>query len=392
MNLCGKEYPGGVLMRAAVFVVCAMAVRPALADSSYQSSTQVTGGTLKDSMTSSPLMARMTGKMFAATITTTMVHGNQKAEVRPESMEIWDLDAQTMTHVDTVKKTYWTVTFAEMRAGMNKAMGQMNQAQPQAPAQQQPSNLKTTVQVAVNNTGVTKPVNGVDAQEQVVTMTVTVTDTSQPQSPGTNPVVYTVTNDMWVAQDEPPELKEIRDFDVRMGKLMMQGVDVSAMMAQMREARASSAQLLANQPGMAAAMVQVGQQMATLKGTRVMTVTSMGGIAPAGSAAQPSSATQQPSSQNNTGSTLGSMLPGKLGSMGSMIGGFHRKPAAQQPAPAATTPDAGSSGGSSGGTNVVLMQTTEQMLNFSRDPIPASSFQVPGGYKRVESPYAQMSH
>jgi hypothetical protein len=380
--LCSKFSPC-LLWVAVLFIACAMAAKPALADSSYQSSTQITGGVLKDQMTSNPLTARMMGKAFAATTTTTMVHGNQKAEVRSDSTEIWDLDAQSMTHVDTAKKTYWTVTFAQMRQAMTKAMGQMNQAtpQPQAQTAQPQSNLQTTYKVSVNDTGATKPVNGVNAQEQLVTLTVTVTDPSQPQSPGTNPAVFVVTTDMWVALKEPTELKEIHDFDARMGKLMMQGVDVSAMMAEANQAKAQNAQVLANQPGAGAALVQMGVEMAKLKGTRVMTVTSVGGTAPAGSAG----ANAPPSNQNSSGSTLGSMLPGGLGSV---FGGFHKKQPAQQPAPAATTPASGSSGTS----NVVLMQTTEEMLNFSEDAVPASSFQVPSGYKQVSSPYTQMSH
>jgi hypothetical protein len=383
--LCNKFSP--CLPSVAVLcIACAIAAKPALADSSYQSSTQITGGVLKDQMTSNPLTARMMGKAFAATTTTTMVHGNQKAEVRSDSTEIWDLDAQSMTHVDTAKKTYWTVTFAQMRQAMTKAMGQMNQSAPQAQTPQPQSNLQTTYKLSVNDTGVTKPVNGVNAQEQLVTLTVTVTDPSQPQAPGTNPAVFVVTTDMWVALKEPTELKEIHDFDARMGKLMMQGVDMSAMMAEANQAKAQSAQVLANQPGAGAALVQMGVEMAKLKGTRVMTVTSVGGTAPAGSTGANTSGSAPGSNQNSSGSGLGSMLPGGLGSV---FGGFHKKQQpAQQPAPAATTPASGSSGTS----NVVLMQTTEEMLNFSEDAVPASSFQVPPGYKQVSSPYTQMSH
>ncbi len=370
---------------SAVLVACAMAAKPALGDSCYQSSSQITGGTLKDQMTSNPIMSRMMGKAFAATTTTNMVHGNQKAVVRPDATEIWDLDAQTMTHIDTAKKTYWTVTFEQMRQAMANAMKQVSQApqQPQAPTPQPQSNLQTTVQVSVNNPGVTKPVNGMNAQEQVVTLTVTVTDPSQPLAAGTNPAVFVVTTDMWVALQDPPELKEIHDFDVRMGQLMMQGVNMSAMMAEANQAKASTAQLFANQPGAAAALQQSGQEMAKLKGTRVMTVTSVGGNAPAGNTTASASTSSPGSDQNNTGSALGSVLPGKLGSM---MGGFHKKPA-PQPAPATTTQASGSSGGS----NVILMQTTEQMLNFSQDAIPASAFQVPAGYKQVPSPYIPAS-
>jgi len=397
----GNKSFAGLLPVTVILVVCAMAAEPALADSSYQSSSQITGGVLKDQMTANPFTAKMMGKAFAAITTTTMVHGNQKAVVSTNSTEIWDLDAQTMTQIDPAKKTYWTVTFAQMRQAMANAMKQVGQAapQPQAPTPQPQSNLQTTVKVSVNSPGVTKAVNGIDAQEQVLTLTVTVTDPSQPLAAGTNPAVFVVTTDMWVALNDPPELKEIHDFDVRMGQLMMQGVDVSAMMAEANQAKASTAQVFASQPGAAAALQQMGQEMAKLKGTRVMTVTSVGGVAPAGSATtsgsgSTSGSTSGSDQNNSTGSGLSSVLPGKLGSL---MGGFHKKPAAQQPAPAPApspadpTTASGSSGTTNGGaTNVVLMQTTEQMLNFSEDAVPASSFQVPNGYKQVASPYAQM--
>jgi len=378
-----RKKPFAALLAVGVVpVACGMAARPALADSSYQSQSQITGGVLKDQMSSNPLMSRMTGKMFAPITTSTMVHGNQKAVVRQDATEIWDLDAESYTHIDTAKKTYWVVTFAEMRQGMQNAMNKMSQATPQpTPTPGQPSSLKTDVQVSVDNPGVTKAVNGVNAQEQIVTLTVTVTDTSQPQSPGRNPVVYVIRNDVWVAVADPPELKAISDFDVRMAKVMMQGVDMPAMMAQARQAGAQGAQLLASQPGAAAALERMGQEMAKLKGTRVMTVTSLGGIVPAGSAAPPSN-------QNNADASAPSMLPGKLGAVTSIMGGFHKKqqaqPAPAQPATTTATPAAGS--------NVVLMETTEQMLNFSEASIPASAFQVPAGYTKVSSPFAQMSH
>jgi hypothetical protein len=382
MNPLGNKSLACLLSVAVVLAACA---KPARADSSYQSSSQITGGVMKDQMSANPLTAKMMGKAFAATTTTTMVHGNQKAVVNANSIEIWDLDAQSMTHADTAKKTYWTVTFAQMREGMTKAMGQMNQATPKAQTPQPQSNLQTAYKVSINDTGVTKPVNGVDAREQMVTLTVTVTDPSQPLAAGTNPAEFVVTTDMWVAVKDPPELKEIHDFDVRMGKLMMQGVDMSAMLAEANQAKAQSAQVLANQPGAGMALVQMGQEMAKLKGTRVMTVISVGGTAPSSTPGSASGSDQN----NNTGSVLSSVLPGRLGSM---MGGFHKKPAAQQPAPAPASAPAATApaSGSSGTTNVVLMQTTEEMLNFSEDAVPASSFQVPAGYKQVASPYAQM--
>jgi len=374
MNWFGSKSLAGRMAVAAVLVACMVACRPALADSSYQSSTQITGGVLMDQMNANPLTAKLTQKMFAPVTITTGVRGNQKVVVRGDTTEIWDLDAQTMTHIDAAKKTYWVATFAQMRQGMKNAMSKMGQTNQTVPQGQTQTSLKTNVQVSVNNTGATQAVNGVNAQEQVVTMTVTVTDPNAPASAAPNGTAYVITADTWVALEDPPELKEIGDFDVRMGKKMMQGADMSGMTAQVNQMSASTSQLLANQPGMTAALLQMGQQMATLKGTRVMTVTSIGGSGGAADSVQNAS--------NNASSAQGSIFSGKVGAVTSMIGAFHKKQPAQQPVPAAAAPS-----GSSG----VLMQMTDQMLNFSQDPIVDSAFQVPAGYKQLPSPYAQMS-
>lgn len=68
---------GGPLMNGYVF-----------ADASYQSTTEITGGTLMDTMKSVPFFGRSMKNAFAPTTTLTMVHGNQKAvvtKIRPTS-------------------------------------------------------------------------------------------------------------------------------------------------------------------------------------------------------------------------------------------------------------------------------------------------------------------
>ena len=167
-----------------------------------------------------------------------MVHGNQKAVVGEDSTEITDLDRETITHIDNLHKTYSVVTFAQMRQAFENMPKQMEQAQQQAkqdqPQQpQQPkSDLKTTFDVSVKNTGVTKDVNGLTAQEQLVTMQMHMTDPNAPPTDATNTVTYVVTTDAWIAPD-PPEVKEVQDFDKRFGQKLMAGVDMSAWRSQM---------------------------------------------------------------------------------------------------------------------------------------------------------------
>jgi hypothetical protein len=391
------------------------------ADASYQETSQITGGTMVDQLKSISFLGKTMSNMFAPTNTLTMVHGNQKAVVSKDSTEITDLDKETITHIDTVHKTYTVTTFAQMRqafANMPKQMEQAQQQMKQAQAQQPQApktDLKTSFDVSAKNTGVTKEVNGLTAQEQVVTMQMHITDPNAPPTEAVNSMTYVVTTDAWIAPD-PPEVKEIQDFDKRFGQKLMEGVDMSAFKAQMTQMSQMKqnpglAQMFGGQPGSAEAMAQMGKELAKLQGTRVMEVTRMGGSGTGPGAtqntattpAQPAPAAAPPPSggavagqiATDTAATTAAGEAGRLGIVGSALGSsalgaFHRKKAATPPpaaAPATTatagTPAAAGTQTTSGAT---LMEMTVQKTNFSKEPVPASVFQVPAGFKQVESP------
>ena len=273
----------------------------------------------------------------------------------------------------------------------------------------------------VNNTGVTKEVNGLNAQEQVVIMTMHVTMVTAGSTPGAPPppadpntpasMDYTVTTDTWVAPD-PPEIAALQDFDKRFGEKLMQGVDAKAMAEQWKQMSAGSnatmAQILGGKPGASDAMAQMAKEVAKLKGTRVMEITSMGGIGPAGA---PGAAGAAPAGAPPTGSSVGGQIAsdtanqtasgeaskesGKMGIFGtaltnSTLGAFHRKKATPPPPPPAA-PAATPGGSGATGTQTVVLMSTTQKTNFSEEPIPLSVFQVPTGFKKVESPMAQMA-
>src|ERR1700679_2036051 len=176
-------------------------------DASYQETTQVTGGSMVDGLKSVSFLSKSMSNMFAPNTTTTMVHGNKKAVVGKDYTEITDLDRETITHIDTLHKTYTVVTFAQMRQAFANMPKQMEQAQEQAKeaqAQQPKTDLKTSFDVSAKNTGVTKEVNGLTAQEQVVTMQMHITDPNAPPTEAVNSMTYVVTTDAWIAPD-PPE-------------------------------------------------------------------------------------------------------------------------------------------------------------------------------------------
>jgi hypothetical protein len=420
MNEMGRQKMN--VRKVAALGVILLVNRLTFADASYQETSQITGGAMVDQLKSISFLGKTMSNMFAPTNTITMVHGNQKAVISKDSTEITDLDKETITHVDTAHKTYTVTTFAQMRQAfanmpkqMEQAQAQMKQAQAQQQAQQaqQPkTDLQTSFDVSAKNTGVTKEINGLTAQEQVVTMQMHVTDPNAPPTEAVNTMTYVVTTDAWIAPD-PPEVKEIQDFDVRMGKKLMEGVDMSAFKAQMSQMNQNPgmAQLFGGKPGSAEAMAQMQKEMAKLKGTRVMEVTRMGGSGSGPGAAQntaqaapaaPAAATPASSSvagqvATDTAAQTAAGEASRLGVFGSALGSsalgaFHKKKAAAAaptPAPAATATTATATPAADGTQttqSAVLMEMTTQKSNFSQETVPSSAFQVPAGFKRVESP------
>ena len=381
------------LGKVAALGIILLASRFTFADASYQETTQITGGSMVAPLKSMSFLSKSMRDMLAPTTTTTMIHGNQKAVVSKDFTEITDLDKETVTHIDNLHKTYTVVTFAQMRQAFQQMPKQMQQAQDQAKQaqqqqQQQPkSDLKTSFDVSVKNTGVSKEINGLTSQEQLVTLQMHVTDPNAPPTQ-TSAVTYVVTTDAWISPD-PPEVKEIQDFDKRFGQKLMEGVDLSAFKAQMTQMHDMSqnpgmSQMFAGKPGSAEAMAEMGKEMAKLQGTRVMEVTRMGGsgTGPAGAqnSAQNSDSAPAAAPANSNGSVSG-MLGSALGS--SALGAFHRKKAAQ-PASDTTTTTTAADGTQT--TSTILMETTVQKSNFSQAPVSSSNFEVPAGFKKVETP------
>jgi len=377
------------------------------ADASYQSSTQMTGGSLVNTLTSSPFAPASVKTMLEPTITITAVHGNQKVVTSKERTEIYDIDKQTVTSIDNTKKTYTVMTFDQMRQMMKdmpQKMAEMQARMKQAPAQNKPqpaANFKTSFDTQVNNPGVSKVVNGLNAQEWIITLTTKVTSANPAPNDPLTSITYVTTTDLWIAP-EPPEMQEVEDFDVRMYTKLSQGFDMQALTEQMKTAGANAGMgmMFANQPGASDAMAEMNKEIAKIKGIRILEVTSMSGTglpimpgaAPATSAATPSGGTVAGQVATDTATQTAAGESGKLGVFGgaltnSALSAFRRKKSTPPPAAAPTpAPVADASGATPAASSNTLMTTTTQKTNFSREPVPASAFLIPTGYKQVQSP------
>jgi len=374
------------------------------ADSSYEHSSQITGGQFINSIKNIPFMSKQMRSLTDPTIETTMVHGNQKAIVSKDYTEVWDLDKEVIIHIDNTKKTYSVVTFADMRkmiAEMPARMAQMQEqmkeqqakAQPQqGPAPAVPPNLQFNFTVDVKDTGVTKMIEKYNARQQIMTMKMTVTDTT---NPGTN-IAYSFTDEIWTTPDLPVEMKDVREFDMRFGQKMMQGTDVKDLMSSMANMRNGTQmammQMFGSKPGAADAFAQMQKEMAKITGTRLVEITRMGGSG-TGIDTQQGAAGNGSTTNGNQGSNNGSSNSSttNVGSPSSMLGGalagMWKKKKTQSdsqtnPPPASTTPGQPQ--------DVTLMEMTVQTHGFSTDPVPPATFQIPAGFKQVESPMEQM--
>ena len=363
--------------RYLAFLASSLLLPPlALADVSYQETTQITGGSMMG-------MARMAGafssqakQMLAPTTTTVLIHGNRMVRSNPHSTEIIDLDAQTITSIDHDKRTYSVMTFQQMEEAMANAAAKAKSSQPSAA-----QNSQMNFDAHISSTGATRQLDGETAQETLLTVTM-IANTGDASAKGG----MAATSEMWLIKDAPG-MAEMHRFSERMTKELSMDMSASAMTS-----------LIAAQPGGAQALEELKKQSGKVSGYPVLQVTRVGmtvngqplpapSVAPLpqsqnhGSAAgdvgkevAAGTATQEAGSQISKLGTFGRALGGS--SMGALLG---HAPSKSAPA-ASTDVDPATAG--------VLMENKTETSGFSVAPVDTNSFQIPAGYKSIPSPLA----
>jgi hypothetical protein len=350
----------------------------ALADFQYQETTQITGGSMLAMLKMAGMFSAQARQAGAPVISSVYVQGNRMARVNPHSIEIIDLDKETITNVDLDKHSYTEMTFDQMKQQMEKAMEQAKERQAKqqdAPAPQptsQPSDVDVKFKVNVRNTGAAKAVSGLDTTESILTMEMEGTDTTNGQKGA-----FAITNDMWMTP-EVPGYEELREFNRKLAMKMGEVFAGSGM----------AASFAAMNPGAARGMGELAGEVSKLKGIPVQQIMRMGATAngdplPAASEA-PLPATngpQMPSAGDVAQESATSAIASKLSGLGG-FGGFGKKKQKQQdPAP---QQNAGGGQDANAAAATVLIESQTQMTAFSQAPIDAGKFAVPAGYKLVQ--------
>jgi hypothetical protein len=342
------------------------------ADYTYQETTQITGGSIVSMIKMAGMLSSQARKAGDPVVSTIYLKGNRLANVSADSMEIIDLDKQTVTHVDLVKKTYTVITFQQMKDMVAKARQQMQQ-QPAAAAQPTSAppadnNVQMSFDVKVRETGANKQVSGLDAKEAIMTMTMNATDKTTQQTGA-----MAVTNDLWLVP-EIPGYSQVGEFYKRMGKEMGSmtagvGLDLS--------------KLLAQNPGATQALSDMGKEMQKIKGVPVLQVMRMGTTLngqplPAASEAPlpPDNTPAMPSGSDIAKQAAASAITSRLGALGG-FGGFGHKKQATPPPPA--PPPAGETP-----TTAVLMESQTAISTFSSASVDPSRLDVPAGFKQIQ--------
>jgi hypothetical protein len=325
-------------------ITIALAATPLFADFSYDESTQMTGGSLLPMMRMASAFSKSGRKMTEPVLSTTSIQGNRMVRKDPDSSTIIDLDKQTITTINFPKKSYSVVTFEQLKqqmAAMSEKMHSKNANQP-----------TPSFDVKIEDTGKTKTVNGNNAHETKMTMTMSAKDASSGAQGGMD-----VVSDMWIAPGVAG-WSEARDFQRRMAERLNWTPGGNPML---------------NRPDMANALAEYYKQGSKLDGMPVATTIRMGanlqGLQTA--SGQPAS---NPDTQTAAAPPPTSPTEALAGALGRFGMGRHKKTSES------SAPDTGNSSDSAG----CLMEMTTEMKAFSSAPVDSALFQVPSGFKEVD--------
>jgi len=374
-------------------IACLLALSLALpsglfADFHYTETTKVTGGSMMNMMKVAGTFSKQARQIGEPVVHSVYVKGNRMASIDPDHSEIVDLDKETVTHIDHLKRQYYTITFQQMKEQIEEAQREAaSHPQPEPKASQPRPAADNTTQmkfdVAVRNTGATRQFSGLGTSEAILSLTVQATDQKTGQSGN-----LAMTNDLWLAP-EIPGYKEVRDFNLRYAQKLgeVYGSALAPMLSSMRSQMSQSQMNPASSQGLG----EMAKEVSKLKGVPIYTVMRMGSTAngkplPAASEAPlPDSGQNAELPSKGDVATQGasdaatSAIASKLGGFGGMLGGFGHKKKQDTPPPPddAVQPTP---------STVVLMETTSEMSDFSSAPIAGSHFLPPAGYQQVPIP------
>ncbi|MGH9630818.1 MAG: hypothetical protein ACRD7E_21095, partial [Bryobacteraceae bacterium] len=218
------------------------------ADFSYEQSSKITGGMMAGMMKFAGAFSKQAREPMKMTI---LVKGDRMATVTNDNISVIDLNSETMTEINLKKKTYSSITFAEMAKAMEqmaaKAAGQKNKSE---------SDAEMSFKADLKTTGQTRQINGFDTRQTIMTLELEGRDK---KSGDTGSMV--VIADMWMAP-KVPGYEEVTEFYARMAKKINWAPGGGMLSA-----------IANSQPGMREGFAEITKQASQLEGIPVLQIT-----------------------------------------------------------------------------------------------------------------------
>jgi hypothetical protein len=350
-----------------------LATLPAYGDFKYTESSKMTGGAMAGLTKFAGAFSKQARQGMQPTQTTTYVKGNMMRRDQADGhIQIIDLDGRRIISIDNQKRTYWIMTFEQMKAALEQARQNVQSEKASRPQGEQPANIQMTPKVEVTPTGKTATILNLPANEVLMRIDMEMQSTD-PKTQGQSASMWVKSNS-WITPNIPG-YEELTAFNQKLAK----------------ELAWAPGQIMGGSPQMSQGMAQLRQNAGALKGFPLVQYVSMGmaangQTAPQGGEAQqtqsPSTGSQSSAQINNPGDAIAKGL-------GGMLGGFGRKKKQQ---------DQSAQGGSGGDTAGLppaplatpgsFMDLTVQVTGYSSDALDAALFAIPSGYTQVQSDMA----
>jgi hypothetical protein len=342
------------------------------ADFSYEQTTKITGGAMVSAMKFAGAFSKDARKAMDPVKSTTSIKGNRMVHRTADSASIIDLDKETITQINYAKKTYSVATFAQIKQAMDDMSQKMREQKAKSENASPGEQVDMHFDVKVNDTGQTKLINGNDAHQMIMTITMQGADAKSGTKGGID-----VTTDMWIAP-QVAGYQEVRDFYRRMSEKL--------------EWTPGANPIMMSRPDMARAMAQLYKEGSKLNGMPVYETIKMGGKmeGPPGASASQSQSQASPDSSGHDSApapasvsgALGAALGGRLG-----LGGFgHKKKQAPADSDTSASPASSNTGSTTGSNSASgsLMEMTTEVMSYSSAPADPSGFEIPSGFLQVQ--------
>ena len=340
------------------------------ADLRYEETTEMKGGIME----SLGKLAGMFGsKGLTKSTTSTSLKGDRMRKDQLDgaeltSSEIIQLDREQIVKLDHKKKTYTVVTFAEMRAQMEKAIASAKatppQAQPAPQADKKPD-VKLEPKVNVKDTGETKVINGFNTRRVLLTVELEGEDqkTKDKGAMGAD-------TELWITKD-------VSGFDEQ-NKFYMKYAKAMASPELLKSIGGSPG--MGQDPRVGESAQAMRKKMESLDGLAILTIMSfnVSGTPSEETKSQKTQTTSTPkkSTEDRPPENMSEAIGKALGG----FGGFGRKKKKEEPTQRAETSPATTTS-ADGKVTATLMTSTTELKSFSKAALDTSLFDVPAGYK-----------